>query len=170
MAACEWGGRRWTVAAPPPTAATAFIAYTGGQGGSDVIDDLAVLLLGEEQRDQIIEGMADGVISGSLKSLIEDAVEAGSGRPLKAVATLCAATVKSWSIIRARMVRSGIADPLRQLPSLWALIDVTESLILETKTDQKDRDDYMRQMYPATYNQFTDEESAASFAAFMGAT
>lgn len=165
---CEWGGRRWTVTAPPPTAASDMISFAEG-GGFSVIDDLVTLLLGEDQRDEIVEALADGTLNGSLRDLIEEAVQAGSGRPLKAVATLCAATVKSWSIVRARMVRSGVADPLRQLPSLWALLDVTESLILESKQEQKDRDDYMRQMYPATYNRFSEEDSAAAFAAFINA-
>lgn len=36
---------------------------------------------------------------------------------------------------------------MRQLPTMYALCDVVEALILEGCKDQKERDDYMRRMY-----------------------
>lgn len=54
--------------------------------------------------------------------------------------------VKNWRTIRARMIMAGIPDPLRSLPDLHAVLDVTEMLLQENMT-KKDLDSYMSQMY-----------------------
>jgi hypothetical protein len=42
---------------------------------------------------------------------------------------------------------AGIADPLRDLPDLYALIDVTEHMLLESMEADKDREQYWLKMY-----------------------
>lgn len=42
---------------------------------------------------------------------------------------------------------AGIADPLRQLPDLYALIDVTEHMLLESMEKDSDRESYWLKMY-----------------------
>lgn len=42
---------------------------------------------------------------------------------------------------------AGIADPLRDLPDLYALIDVTEHMLLESMETDKDREQYWLKMY-----------------------
>ncbi|WNM68781.1 hypothetical protein SEA_SOOS_51 [Gordonia phage Soos] len=42
---------------------------------------------------------------------------------------------------------NGIADPLRQLPTLYALIDVTEVMILEGMEKDEDRERYWLRTY-----------------------
>lgn len=42
---------------------------------------------------------------------------------------------------------AGIADPLRQLPDLFALLDVTEHMLLESMESDNDRESYWLKMY-----------------------
>lgn len=42
---------------------------------------------------------------------------------------------------------AGIADPLRQLPDLYALLDVTEHMLLESMEKDSDRESYWLKMY-----------------------
>lgn len=39
-----------------------------------------------------------------------------------------------WRTIRAKLILAGIADPLRQLPDMHAVLDVVEAAALESKT------------------------------------
>lgn len=42
---------------------------------------------------------------------------------------------------------AGIADPLRDLPDLYALIDITEHMLLESMEKDQDREQYWLKMY-----------------------
>lgn len=175
MPSALWEGRRWQVETPKPTAALVFAKYVEAAraDAATALDELLLLLLGEDQLDELYEGMATGEYAGRLNDLVNELVLAASGRPVRAVATLCVSTLKSWSTIQGRLVMSGTSNPLRDLPSLWALINVTESMVLESKQTAEERTRYLSQMYPETAKKgvrdWSDEEEAASWDAFMGA-
>lgn len=61
--------------------------------------------------------------------------------------TLAQVTARSWRQIRARLAMAGVPDPLRQLPSMHALLDVTEMLLMEGCKDQAERDKLRNQLY-----------------------
>ncbi|BCK58387.1 DUF7240 domain-containing protein [Nocardia wallacei] len=52
----------------------------------------------------------------------------------------------NWREIRGRLILAGIPDPLRQLPDMHALLDVTEVLITQHMT-QEQLDRYNNSMY-----------------------
>lgn len=69
---------------------------------------------------------------------------------------------------------SGIANPLRQLPSMHSILDVAEFMIVE-HMDTKQRDRYYSEAYRPDLNSdvvpagFDDASQRASFAAMMAA-
>lgn len=71
--------------------------------------------------------------------------------------------------MRARLILAGIADPLRQLPDLHALLDVIEAMAVESKTQ-----DEIGQFHFALYRPdpsekpvgFDEGEQLDAFAAF----
>lgn len=50
-------------------------------------------------------------------------------------------------MIRGRLVLAGITDPLRQLPTLFALLDVVETMILDGMTKEEERTRYWTRTY-----------------------
>lgn len=171
MTVMVWQGRSWELTVPGPTAARHFAAM-GKARGSDAVGpmlDLLDLILGAEQVAVLEDGITDGQFpTRGFADLLTDATHHLSGRPLVAVVALSGSAVSQWSIIRGRLVRDGITNPLRDLPTLWALLDAVEWMILESKKDEKETDDYWRSLYPAE-TEWSDDEEAASAEAFFGA-
>jgi hypothetical protein len=70
--------------------------------------------------------------------IVEDAVRRigraiatwGTARPYSAVSTLCLFTGSSWRSLRRQITLAGIADPMT-LPSLHALLDITEEVVVD---------------------------------------
>ena len=48
----------------------------------------------------------------------------------------------NWNAIRSRLIMAGITNPLRDLPDMYALIDVTEQMLLESFKEERDRERY----------------------------
>lgn len=68
----------------------------------------------------------------------------GHGPPYVAVITLCVMAATHWRAIRTRMRADGIADPMRQLPHMHALVDEAEKVwleVLHTGNETKDKHD-----------------------------
>lgn len=156
---------------PGPTAARYLAALAKARKDDAVEPMLALLeiLVGADQLQLLEDGIHDGRFpSTGCPDLLGEAVQHLSGRPLQAAIALSSAAVSQWSVIRGRLVRDGVPDPMRTLPTLWALLDSVEWMILESKKDDKDTAEYWRSLYPAQ-RQFSDEEEAASAEAFFGA-
>jgi hypothetical protein len=87
----------------------------------------------------------------------------GTARPYAAVITLCGVTGHHWRTLRGKLIAAGISDPMR-LPSLHALLDYTESTVLESmqgggdsRKAQRDRTEYFDRMYkPDVVERVTD--------------
>lgn len=77
----------------------------------------------------------------------------GHGPPYVAVITLCVMAATHWRAIRTRMRADGIADPMRQLPHMHALVDEAEKVwleVLHTGNEVKDkhaRDQLLDRLY-----------------------
>lgn len=171
MSSLVWHGHSWELAVPGPTAARHLAALAKARKHDAVEPMLATLetILGPDQVQVLEDGVNDGRFPPTaFPDLLGEAVTHLSGRPLQAVMALSSAAVSQWSIIRGRLVRDGIPNPLRTLPTLWALLDAVEWMILESKKDDKETADYWRSVYPAQ-RQWSDDDEAASAEAFFGA-
>lgn len=171
MTELQWRGREWQLTVPGPTTARHLAALTRRKGIDATEPMLAMLtvILGPTQLEALEDGIATGLYPPSAFSdLLDTTIEHISGRPLRAVVALAGSAVSQWSIIRGRLVRDGIADPLRDLPTLWALLDAVEWMILESKKDDKETDAYWRQVYGPERG-WSDADETASAEAFMTA-
>lgn len=76
----------------------------------------------------------------------------GTARPYVAVSTLAAITAQHWRTIRAHLINHGIINPMN-LPSLHALLDVTEHMAVEAIQEKtpaetkRKRDKFYDQLY-----------------------
>lgn len=78
-----------------------------------------------------------------------------------------------WRTIEARLIMAGIADPLRMLPSMHAVLNVVELMLLETCEKASDREDMIRRLYRPIDDEvpagFSAAEQRASVEGFLGA-
>lgn len=80
-----------------------------------------------------------------------------------------------WRSIRARLMLAGVADPLRQLPDLHAVLDIAENVILEGKANEGGDalQRYLFQTYKPEMGEtprgFEEEDQLSAFDAFGGA-
>lgn len=112
----------------------------------------------------------------------------GHRPPYAAVITLSVLTAHHWRALRLKLLLAGVADPMA-LPSLHALLDTTESAVLESMHGDNPRDGEMKRSmfldrlyapspvvdalngegYVAQPEGFAEEEVEASFDAFAQA-
>lgn len=75
-------------------------------------------------------------------------------------------------MIQGRLILAGIPDPLAQLPSMHALLNVVEVMILDNCPTREARDDLIRMLYRPTDDEdpkgFTLEEQRNATEAFLG--
>lgn len=71
----------------------------------------------------------------------------GHSPPYSAVITLSAITATHWRMVRHKLALAGIAEPMR-LPSMHWLLDVTESMVLESmQSNNPDQDRLKRESF-----------------------
>lgn len=74
-----------------------------------------------------------------------------------------------WRTVRAKLILTGIPDPLRQLPDLHAVLDVVEAAILEPM-DRAEAGKFRFQLYRPDPSEkpkgFDEDDQLAAFAAF----
>lgn len=85
--------------------------------------------------------------SDDMVDMVNDIIAAGSARPYWVDTSLCGVAVRQWPMVRGRLVMNGIADPLRDLPTLYALLDVVEQMLLEGMPKDADRQLYFTRAY-----------------------
>lgn len=77
-----------------------------------------------------------------------------------------------WRSIRARLMLAGVADPLRQLPDLHAVLDIAENVIMEGKANEGGDalQRYLFQTYKPEMGEkpqgFDEDDQLDSFSAF----
>jgi len=77
-------------------------------------------------------------------------LEAWSARPWRTTVMLASVAVNQWHTIRGRLIQKGIPDPLRQIPSMNALLDTVEAMLMESAASQGEDEakKLERQLYP----------------------
>lgn len=170
MLTVEYEGREWQFATPGPSFA------------------LEVRRLGDVSSSQLSVVLSDHLLQWmdlddwvwfvrNRRSLPEDAVgelfmrwlEEATGKPMSAVGALCNVAVRSWSMVRGRLVMAGIADPLNDLPTLAALLDTIDVMIREGHSDEKETKKYEREVYRPRAKSGTIEQPAGFEADDMAA-
>lgn len=148
MISFEYEGRVWHFAAPGPSFALQVRQLAD-------VDDRSV---GSAIADHLIDYMdlddwvhfvrhAGEYPEDATAELFMRWLEESTGKPMSAVAALSNVTVRSWGTVRGRMVMAGIADPMRSLPSLAALLDTVDVMIREGHADEKATKKYEREVY-----------------------
>ena len=149
MIPVELGGRVWRFEVPRP--AFALRLYELGRMGEGRVGGALIdILLDYMWLNDWVEfdfGRAEGLPDGAVLEVFYRWLETACGKPFSAVAALCNAMVESWSMVRGRLVTSGLADPLWDVPTLAGMLDAVEFMVMEGHKDDKERDRYRRQVY-----------------------
>jgi len=94
--------------------------------------------LADDDYERLLDAMMEGRAPHDTVGRVARAVATwGTARPYLAVATLAAVTAQHWRLVRNHLIDHGIPDPLTRLPSLHALLDVTEHIVLESFSGEK---------------------------------
>lgn len=92
-----------------------------------------------EDRPALLQAMTIGALPGTaVGDMVEEWLEASTGYPISAVGALSGVVVNEWPMVRGRLVRGGVPDPLRQLPTLGALLGAVWDMMLEGCKDEKE--------------------------------
>ncbi|MDO4610966.1 MAG: hypothetical protein Q4B41_09985 [Corynebacterium sp.] len=144
----EWAGRQWDTRPLLPAAAV-HVARLGSRDHTRQITGVLGLVAaaGLDAREvtaALLVCPDDGV---DLLDLAAGILREGTGRPWRTTVALAGAAVGQWSMIRGRLIMRGIGDPLRDLPSLTALLDVVEAMVLDGAEDEKERRRILSDLY-----------------------
>lgn len=128
--------------------------------------------------------MVDALPTNTVERVTRSVATFGTARPYAAVVTLAVLTGHHWRTMRHKMLSAGIADPMR-LTSMHALLDFTESVVVESiansENGQRELAGFYRRMYgpesaelngdgyQAAPAGFDDDEVESAFDAFARA-
>lgn len=158
---------------PRPRSAAALAQMSNGKVKDLVRSDFMHLFLGEHLASDDYETLLFRMIDGELGTdTIQRVVQAvttwGTARPYIAVINLVVITGFHWRSMRAKLAQHGIADPLRTMTSLHALLDFTEQTTLESlaksgtgnnaaEKSQSAIDSFMFKLYAPDPNERTED-------------
>lgn len=147
MGTFEWAGHTFSPWELPTTAASvvARLAKDDREEQLSSILDLAQAA-GIEPAD-VIDALWDTDGDPDLLDFAAGVLRVGTARPWKSTVGLCISTTKQWSTIRGRLIDKGIPNPLDMLPSLTALLDVVEVMVLDSFEKKEDRERWHRDLY-----------------------
>lgn len=143
----EWAGREWVARDLPPSAAALVARLAATQPDTRMEATVDLVAAAGIDVGEVIDAAFDSDDDLDVLDLVADVLRTGSARPWRTTVGLCRSTVSQWSSIRGRLIEKGIPDPLRSLPSLTALLDVVETMILDGAKDDKERDKILRDLY-----------------------
>ena len=146
----EWLGRQWEVAPLPPASAGAVAKLAAPDRNAQLSACQDVLVFAGVDADTIIDVAFNTVgdeTNAGIIDLIAAILETGTARPWRSTVGLCRTVTTQWSTIRGRLIEKGIADPLSAIPSLTALLDVVEVMILDGMEKEEERDRFIRDLY-----------------------
>lgn len=152
MFVLDYGGTRWEYRVPSPFAALLLAALPSkkAEERTEAVYAYVEHVLLPESLDRMWErafDVEDPFDLEDVAGLIEEIQGANSSRPFHVDVSLATSAVAHWPSIRGRLVLSGVADPLRDLPNVYALLDVVEGMILEGMKDEAERERYWIKMY-----------------------
>lgn len=143
----EWAGHHWPASELPPTAAAKVAALASKQPQDHLPACASVLEAAGLDLDQVVTFISEAHTDLDILDLVGEVLSVGTARPWRSTVGLCVTTTTQWSTIRGRLIDKGIPDPLRSLPSLTALLDVVEVMILDSMDKEEDRDKFINELY-----------------------
>lgn len=143
----EWAGREWVARDLPPSAAALVARLAAKQPDTRMAATVDLVAAAGIDVDEVIDAAFDSDGDLDILDLVADVLRLGTSRPWRTTVALCRSTVTNWSSVRGRLIEKGIPDPLRALPSLTALMDVVETMILDGAKDDKEREKILRDLY-----------------------
>lgn len=157
----DYEGRGWVMETPTPAFALRVRRITELQGR-----DLIVEVRGEVMDAMGLDDWCEFHRLERIGELPDDAIievfmrwlETSCGKPMSAVVTLCHIMVRSWPVVRGRLVTSGLPDPLGQIKTLAAMLDAVEFMVREGHKDDKEAEKWEREVYKPRAKQGTVEK------------
>lgn len=143
----EWAGRTWEATELPPTAAGDVSRLASSDRQDQLPACVDILTAARMDVEEIVEHVADADDDLDVLDLVAAVLVVGTARPWRSTVGLCRSTVTQWSTIRGRLIDKGIPDPLRTIPSLTALLDVVEVMILDSMDKKDEREKFIRDLY-----------------------
>ena len=169
------GGRIGTILArrPRPRSAAALAQASNGKIKDVERADYMHLFLADhlpsDQFEELLQRMIDGELSAdTIQRVVQAVATWGTARPYTAVINLVVITAYHWRSMRAKLAQTGIADALRTMTSMHALLDFTEQITLESlaksgdgqnaaEKSQRAIDDFMFRLYAPDPNERTED-------------
>ena len=87
--------------------------------------------LGPGEYERLLADMMgeNGLPPDTIRRVTAAVAEWGTARPYQTSIDLAVVAARHWRTIRTRLLGSGIADPMRSLPTMHAVFDVAEGLL-----------------------------------------
>jgi hypothetical protein len=158
---------------PKPRSAAALAQASNGKlKNAERVDYLHLFLsehLPPEDVEKLLQRMIDGEIaSDTMQRVVSGVATWGTARPYTAVINLVVITAYHWRSMRAKLACNGIADPLRNMTSMHALLDFSEQITLESlaksgegqnahQQAQRAIDNFMFKLYAPDPNEKTED-------------
>lgn len=146
----KYDGSLWRLL-PPGTAVALDLVRMQDADSREVQDTLIGLLIDHMHVDDWIEFYSaltgGGLPDDALPELVMLWLEEATGKPMSAVGALSNVYVKSWDIVRGRMVMAGVPDPSRQIVLLADMLSAIDVMIREGHKDEKESAKYQREVY-----------------------
>lgn len=146
----RYEGRGWVFDTPTPAFALVLRRLSDMQG-----HELAAEIHGQVLDHMVLDDWCEFHRRLRTGELPDDALpeifmrwlETACGKPMSAVSTISQIMVRSWPMVRGRLVTSGIPDPLGQIRTLAAMLDAVEFMVREGHRDEKASKKWDREVY-----------------------
>ena len=146
----EYEGREWVFETPTPALALSVrkLQDVSGMALAQALQDLLMdWMLLDDWVDFFTDLRNGRLPDDALPELFMRWLEEATGKPFSAVGALSSVAVRSWNVVRGRLVMAGIPDPARQLRTLAALLDAVDVMIREGHKNEKETAKYEREVY-----------------------
>lgn len=147
MSTVEYGGVTFRVRRLPSTAAQ-YVAALNTRDAEEQLSACFDIVVAAGLDWEAVQEAAFNA-DNDILDLVGDILEVWSARPWKSSVMLAVVAVKQWHTIRGRLIDKGIGDPLGEIPSLEALLDVIEVMLMDGAKDDDDRARLQRELYPS---------------------
>ena len=143
----EWAERKFSPSPLPATSASVVAQLAQDDREKQLSTILEIAEIANVDSDDVVDALWDSEHEVDLLDFAAGVLRVGTARPWRSTVGLCVSTVRQWSTVRGRLIEKGVADPLRMLPSLTALLDVVEVMVLDSFDKQEDRERWQRDLY-----------------------
>ena len=140
MNSVDVAGESMVYRLPRPRAALWLAAMAEPSGSistkSPAMVEFLVHTLGpHEAGELLVDALMERYDMDDIAGVVYDILGAGSPRKYWQDTFLARVAVANWPLVRGQLILRGIPDPMKQLPTLFALLDAVEAVYLEHADD-----------------------------------